>query len=161
MILGKKQKIKVRIFIELMGWPKETLNDTLKKIVDTIKKKWTVYKEDYSEPEKMGEKMFSSYVEFEAEFSDLKELFTVVLNYGPTVVEIIEPTEVYISGSDMQDIMADISSKINMLDRNIKILSARIKQTQGSIQKSENNTTNQKEAQNEEKDKTSKFTIKK
>lgn len=161
MILGKKQKIKVRIFIELMGWPKETLNDTLKKIVDTIKKKWTVYREDYSEPEKMGEKMFSSYVEFEAEFSDLKDLFNIVLNYGPTVVEIIEPTEVYISGSDMQDIMADISSKVNMLDRNIKILSARIKQTQGSIKKPENNATNQKEAQNEEKDKTSKFTIKK
>ncbi len=161
MILGKKQKIKVRIFIELMGWPEEALNETLKKIVDTIKKKWTVYKEDYSEPEKVGEKMFSSYVEFEAEFSDLKELFAVVLNYGPTVVEILEPTEVYISGSDLQDIMADTSSKVNALDRNVKILSARIKRAEIAKGEGKNGSKIQKEAQNEEKEETSKFTIKK
>ncbi len=161
MVLGSKQKIKVRIYLELMGWPKEALNENLKKIVGQVKDKWNIYKEDYSEPEKVGDKMFSSYVEFESEVPDINQLFSFVLNYGPTVVEILEPNEVYVSGSDMQDIMADISSKVNMLDRNLKIVSARFKKAAKIIEKLKKGSEKEKEAQNEEKDESTKFTIKK
>ena len=161
MVLGKKQTIKVRMFIELMGWPKEALNESLKKIVGTLKDKWTVFKEDYSEPEKVGEKMFSSYVEFEAEVPSVQQLFGVVLAYGPTVVEIIEPSEIYVSATDMQDILADISSKVNILDRDVKVLSMRFQKAQELIQNLKNGAEKDKEAQNEEEEKTSKFTIKK
>ena len=161
MVLGKKQTIKVRMFIELMGWPKEALNESLKKIVETLKDKWKVLKEDYSEPEKIGEKSFSSYVELEAEVPNVQQLFGVVLAYGPTVVEIIEPSEVYVSATDMQDILADISSKVNILDRDVKVLSMRFKKATELIEKLKNGSETEKEAQNDEENKTSKFTIKK
>lgn len=120
----KNMKIKVRIFFEVMGWPEDALNEHLKKLMDKLKEKWKVFSEDYSKPDKISEKMYTSHVEFEAEIPSIQDLFAFVLNYAPSAIEILDPPEIYMTAGDLQDILADMVSKIQGMDKEIKVLSS-------------------------------------
>ena len=177
-MIKERQKIKVRMFFELMGWPPEALNTHLEQIVGHLKKTWKLTKEEYAKPEKIhkegteqdiGEgskeetpkknEMFSSHVEIEAEISNLPDLFMVVLNFGPSVIEIIEPEEVFLTANEIQDIMADVSAKVNAMDMDVKILAAQLKQATGILQNLQKKPEKEKEAQNKSPEEGSKFTI--
>jgi len=128
-ILRDSSKIKARIFFEVMGWPAEALNAHLKKLLDLLKTKgWSIYREEYADPEKIGEKMYTSHVEFEVEIPDISTLFQFCLAYAPSVVEIIEPSEIYLTAAEIQDIIADMNSKIHEMDKSIKLLAAQVAQ---------------------------------
>ena len=177
-MINEKQKIKVRMFFELMGWPPEALNKHLEQIVEHLKKTWKVTKEEYAVPEKIHKddevqtgneskteetqkknEMYSSHVEIEADISNLPDLFMVILNFGPSIIEIIEPEEVFIKANELQDIMADISAKVNAMDMDVKILAAQLKQATNILQKLKKTPEIEKEAQNESPEDGSKFTI--
>ena len=161
MFVKEKQKIKVRMFFELMGWPKEALNKQLKKTVDHLRKTWKILKEDYAEPEKVGEKIFTTHVEFEAEVPNVHELFSVTLAFGPSIVEVIEPEEIILTANETQDILADISAKVTVMDKDIKILAAQVKKAKDVFQKLKKKPEKPKEAQNKEQEETPKITIEK
>jgi hypothetical protein len=158
-MLREKQKFKVRMFFESMGWPKEAITEQLKRTVTHIKKSWKVTNEEYAEPEPLDDKMFVGHVEFEAEFHKIQELFLVTLSFGPSVVEILEPAEVVITANELQDVVADISSKVSVMDKDIKILAAKLNISQNALEKFQNKSGTLKEAENEEPEEKSKFTI--
>lgn len=123
------QKIKIRVFMEVLGWPPENLNNHLKNVLTALKDKlnWKITREDFAEPEKAGERMFSTHVEFEAELNDLQQLFLFAVTNGPSVIEILEPSELYITAGELQDLLADLVSKAQTMDKEIKILAAQNK----------------------------------
>lgn len=140
MFFKAKQRIVVRMFFELMGWPKDALNKTLKNIIHThLAKRIKILKEEYSEPEKVEgtQKMFISHVEIEAEIPDIKDLFVITLSFAPSVVEILEPPELIITAHDLQDVLADISSKVQELDKQVKVLAAHVKKLKENASKSQ------------------------
>ncbi len=134
--------IKVRIIFQVMGWPPEVLNQTLKKVVDQIRNSWKIISEDYSEPEKIKEakNMYSSFVEFVAEAPDFAQLFSFVLNYAPSVIEVLEPREIVVSMDQLQDSLADLTAKLQDLDKRIKLLSAENVQLKSKLPKVEEGT---------------------
>jgi len=136
-LIKSSAKIKIRVFFEIMGWPKEHLNDALSKTLDTMenKLKWKILKKTFEEPSQIGKKMFTSHVEFEAEAPNLGELFTFVLAFGPSVVEILDPPEMYLNAGEVQDILSDICSKVLQMDKDIKVLAAENKQYMALIEK--------------------------
>lgn len=154
-----EQKLKVRLFFELMGWPEEALNTHLKKIVDHLKTIWKVTKEEYAKPEKVSEKIFTSHVEMEAEVPKITDLFMVVLNFGPSVVEVLEPVEFVLTAGELQDMMADASAKVNTMDQDVKVLAAQLKQATSIIEKLQKQPEKEKEAENKSPEEGSKFTI--
>ena len=109
-----------------MGWPPEELTKALKRLVDAIGKTWKVLSADYSTPEKIegAQKMYSAFVEFTAEVNDVRELFSFVMTYAPTVVEILEPPEFVLRADQLQDVIADLTAKLQELDKQVKMLSA-------------------------------------
>jgi hypothetical protein len=161
MFLKKRESVQVRMFFELMGWPKEAINEHLKKIVDTLKKRIKVTKEEYAEPEKIGEKMYTSHVEFEAEIPTLRDLFIITLEFGPSVIELLDPPEVIVTAQDLQEILADISAKVTSMDKDMKILAARLRQAMNVIKSAQNMPKNKKEDENKEIEDNPNFTIKK
>ena len=134
--------IKVRIIFHVLGWPPDALNNILKKLVDGVRKSWKIISEDYSEPEKLKdtEKMYSSFVEFVAEVPNFTSLFTFVLNYAPSVVEILEPKEIVISMDELQDAFADMSAKLQDLDKQIKFFSAKVRELESKSGNKEEET---------------------
>ncbi len=119
--------MKIRVIFELMGWPPEEVVNALKRLVEALKKaNWKILSEEYSEPEKIegSQKMYSAFVEFTAEVKDLRSLFTFVMTYAPTVIEVLEPPEIVITADQIQDILADLTAKLQELDKQVKMLSA-------------------------------------
>ena len=119
--------MKIRVIFELMGWPPEEVVKALKRLVEILKQnKWKIHSEEYSEPEKIegAQKMYAAFVEFIAEVNDLRSLFSFVMTYAPTVVEVLEPSEVIITADEAQDIIADLTAKLQELDKQVKLLSA-------------------------------------
>jgi len=68
--------------------------------------------------------MFTSHVEFEAEVPNFNDLMAFCLNFGPSVVEILEPSYIHLTAGEMQDMLSDLISKIQIMDKEIKVLSA-------------------------------------
>ncbi len=161
MFVKKKQKIRVRMFFELMGWPKEALNKSLKDIVNKLRQTINVTDEKYAEPEKISEKMYTSHVEFEAEIKNVRDVFMITISFGPSVVEILDPAEIIITAGEFQDILADISAKVNTMDKDIKILAARLKQATDVLKRLKIVPKKEKEAENKQIEDNPNFTIKK
>ncbi len=161
MFVKDKEKIQVRMFFELMGWPKEALNESLKKIVAHLGKRIKIKNEEYAEPEKIGEKMYTSHVEFEAEIKNIRDLFAITLSFGPSVVEILDPPEILLTAADLQEILADVSAKVTNMDKDIKVLGARLRQATNILNKLKIVSKKEKEAQNEKIEDNPNFTIKK
>jgi hypothetical protein len=128
-ILRNDPKIKIRVFLEVMGWPADGLTDHLQKVMTLLKdkSKWKITKETFAEPELIGEKTYTNHVEFEGEVPDLPSLFIFAMMYGPSVVEIINPPDLYITAADLQDILSDVISKIQSMDKDIKMIAAKNK----------------------------------
>lgn len=119
--------MKVRVIFELMGWPPEELVNALKRLMEALRKSsWKIVSEEYSNPEKIegSNRMYSAFVEFIAEIQDLRQLFTFVMTYAPTVIEVLDPPEMVITANQIQDILADLTAKLQELDKQVKVLSA-------------------------------------
>lgn len=127
--------MKVRIVFEVMGWPADALNPSLKQTIDLLRdNKWKILKEEYGTPEKLGEKMFSSFVEFETEVPTMQDFFAFAINFAPSVIEILEPFEFEIKAGELQDIIADLCAKIQSIDKEVKFLSAENKIMRARLQ---------------------------
>ena len=123
-------KLKARIFFEVMGWPAEALTKHLKDVLNKLRKQWKISDEKYETPIPIDEKnpkMLTAHVEFEAEIPNIADLIMFSILYGPSVVEILEPSEIYLKSSELQDILADVISKIQLMDKDIKLLAAQNK----------------------------------
>jgi hypothetical protein len=129
-ILRDNRPIKIRVFLEVMGWPKEKLNEHLKEVVGILKKRmdFKLEGENYAEPEKIGEKMYTSHVEFEGQAPSFHKLVMFALLHGPSVLEILDPPELYITAAEMQDILADVIAKVQNMDKDVKLLAAENKE---------------------------------
>ena len=120
-IVKDTQKIKVRIFMEVMGWPEDKLKEHLEKVIELLKEKlkWEISNEKYAEPEKISEKMFTTHVEFDGVAPGFHELVMFAAMYGPSVVEILDPPELYVTAGEIQDTLADLISKVQTMDKEI------------------------------------------
>jgi len=121
--------IHIRCIFEVMGWPKEKLNEALQNLIKNFRKSgWEVWNETYGEPELIGkEKLYSSFVEFEAKIPSMRELIVFVLTYAPSYVEVLGPSELVIKANELQDILADVSARVNELDKQVKLFQAQTK----------------------------------
>lgn len=118
--------MKIRVFLEVMGWPKEKLTEHLKEVLKLLKEKmkWKIICEKHAEPELLGEKMYVTHVEFDAEAKSFHEVLLFSMQHGPSVLEILDPPELYITAAELQDILADVISKVHIMDKDIKMLAA-------------------------------------
>lgn len=152
--MAEEQKIRLRIFLEVMGWPEEKLKEHLKKVMELLKKKlkWEIVKEDFAEPDKISEKMYTCHVEFEGIAPSLKDVFLFGMLYGPSAIEILGPLEFYFTAGDIQDILADMISKVQGMDKEIKVLAAQNKKSIDILTTLEKKGILKKQASNAEKD---------
>ncbi|MFA6888989.1 MAG: hypothetical protein WC254_05850 [Candidatus Woesearchaeota archaeon] len=121
-----KNIIKARIIIEMLGAPKEHIQDTLKGYIEKIKteeKNMTVRQVDYAEP-KESNALFSVFAELEIDFHDMPALTYFCFDYMPSSIEIYEPEEITYSCNDFTDFMNDLQARLHKFDRLIKNLSA-------------------------------------
>ncbi len=121
-----KDIIKARVVIEMLGAPKEHIQETLRLYIEKLKKeekKITVYNVEYEEPKEVNT-LFSVFAELDLGFHDLPTMTYFCFDYMPSSIEVYEPTELVYSANDFTDYLNDLQARLHKFDMLIKNLSA-------------------------------------
>ena len=110
----KKGAVHATLYLEAQGLDEEVLKGTL---ISTIKKitnfPGTIYGEGEIEKVLKQDEIYTTFAEVEIVVADLRTLINIVLNFGPSAVEIQKPDEFKLSAGEAQIILADMSSVVN------------------------------------------------
>jgi hypothetical protein len=105
--------IHVRIILEIIGKPKEHVEESLKDYVKKIKadKELIIIKESSEKAEKHEGDLFSAFAELDMLMKGPEDLLAFCFDYMPSSVEIIEPEKIFIKNSDFSDFTNDMLSR--------------------------------------------------
>lgn len=121
----EKKYIRCRVILEMLGKPKEHIENTLKSYVQKIKEDSSlmVVKEDFADSQEQ-DSMWSTFVELEIVFKDIKKLLPFCFDYMPSSVEIIKPKDILILNHELSDFLNDLQAKLHNVDMIAKQLRA-------------------------------------
>ena len=114
-----------RFIIEVMGKPPEMVKKTLEQVAKFIEERHDVIKKDISDVERVEKsEIYSGFLEIEFEVKSFEELFLAVVDFGPTVVEIIEPTKITVEASELQGALSDLIAKLHKMSKQMQLIHA-------------------------------------
>lgn len=117
--------IHIRSIIELMGAPKEHIQDTLQKYVEKISNddSLVLLKADFAEPkiaEDTDDKFFMCFVEVEILAKDISAVSFFCFDYMPSSVEIIAPEVMQYKAQRLSAFFNDLQARLHSLDKFLK-----------------------------------------
>ena len=119
-------EIHARAILEMLGGPKEYIEQTLKDYVNKLKKEVDIVKEDYEGAKPQG-KMFSTFVELEIKFKDMLKLLDFCFEALPSSVEILAPENLSFKSNDLTDFLNDLQGRLHEADLVVKSVRAQNK----------------------------------
>jgi len=113
--------IRTNMMIEVLAVNKDTAKDALEKHVEKMHRedKVFLYKKDFREitetksPFPKLPKAYSAIVEVELLAQNFDTLVYIVMNYGPSSIEILEPSKLTMDMGEAQGILASISGMLH------------------------------------------------
>jgi len=117
--------IKINTIIEVVGFPREHVDETLDSVLDKLKLEdgIIVLNKKITKAKKIGE-MWSAFVELEIETKDLQKLSYFCFNYMPSSIEIIDKGRLDLSVNDVSNVFNDLLSKIHQYNVILKNMQA-------------------------------------
>ena len=119
-------EIHIRAILEMLGGPKEYIEQTLKDYVNKLKKELNIVKEEYAEA-KPQDKMFSTFVELEIKFKDTLKIIDFCFEALPSSVEILSPEDLHFKSNDLTDFLNDLQGRLHEADMVVKSVRAQNK----------------------------------
>ena len=117
-------KIIARFIIEIAGKPVENVQKALEKFKEQFKKEKVSFKVTEIDLEKpvLNEesKLYSGFLDMEAKFEDIGKLLAFIIDYTPTSVEIVEPSDIKFDSAELSATLNDMST--NLLKTNIELM---------------------------------------
>ncbi|RME78225.1 hypothetical protein D6774_01700 [Candidatus Woesearchaeota archaeon] len=122
----KKGQILVQAIIEILGAPKEHVEETMLKVVDHMnEQEWLdVVSESVAEAEPQ-DKLFSTFADVQVWVKSFAHLIEFLFNYMPSSIEVIEPSELTLKREDVGNLLTEISGRLHQTDATVKELRAR------------------------------------
>ncbi|AJF62570.1 MAG: hypothetical protein QT11_C0001G0426 [archaeon GW2011_AR20] len=120
-------KIFARVVIELAGFPKEHIEEVMKKIINKIKEGFEVSKSEIFESVELKDKMagfWSVFSELEIKFEDINTITVFCFEYMPSSIEIIEPEELRFKSTEVAGFLNDVLARLHEYDMVVKNLQA-------------------------------------
>lgn len=126
--------LKTRMIIEIAGFPKEHVDKALNVTAENFAKetkqvKVTSKKIKDAQPVKIGKiektKMFSGFVEFEADVENFSTMVGLIFDWMPSSVEILEPENTVESARELNNVLNDLASRLHQYDAAVKKLRAK------------------------------------
>ena len=110
----------IRAIVEVIGTPKDYVEETLKGYIKKIEKdkSFTVLKKDFNEPVP-HEDLFSTFVEMEMLLEDSMTLLSFCFDYMPSSVEIMAPTKVIYESFDLTNFLNDMQARLHAVNLGI------------------------------------------
>ncbi len=145
-------KIRALFIFEIMGRPKEHLEKALEEFLLTLDKNKGIkiinkkihpakdFEKDVNGKKEVVNNVFTSFAEVELYADDLNIILGIVFNMLPSHVEIIEPSDLKVTNSDLSFNLTELCMKLHrydevakaaILDRNMLV--ARYKELDGKL----------------------------
>lgn len=127
-----KMELKIKSIIEILGKPKEHVEETMQKVMTELEKKEgiTILNKEIANPKEV-EKFFSSYVDLELKLDDLDKLIDFCFDFLPSTIEIIDPENMDMSSEIFANYLNDLLAKLHqhsMIIRNLHAENTLMKQ---------------------------------
>lgn len=123
--LEEKGWIKTWMAFEVQGISKEVVESAIKQHIDKIKneKNTNVFKEDFKKvikikaPPQFKQKkinnLYSKIVEITLLTQDFETLVNIVINFGPSAVEVLSPKEIKLTMRDLQNVLNSVTDMMH------------------------------------------------
>lgn len=121
-----KGQVLCRIIIEVLGAPKEHVEEAIKLVVDKVKdaEDITLLSESTYAAEEKG-KLFTTFSELEIWFNNIDALAQFIFNFTPSSVEIIQPSQLSIPAIVLSGFFNDFLLKMHDLGLQLKDTAAK------------------------------------
>jgi len=139
------EKIESTIIFEIMGKPKEHVDETIKMLVEKLgdEKGLEIKQKKIAEPKAIEDKdLFTSFADVELELDSLNELLGIMFKYMPSHVEISSPTSMKINNDSLNVLFNELMRRLHQYDAVVKrvdlergILFNRLKQVDPNFEK--------------------------
>jgi hypothetical protein len=110
----------VRAIIEVVGKPKEFVEDSLKGYMKTLREdhNYTLTKETIEEAT-IQDGLFSAFAEIEFLAKDAQQLVSFCFDYMPSSVEIIEPDTTLINNTRLSGLLNDLQARLHAMNSGV------------------------------------------
>lgn len=113
--LRAKNWIRSLITFELVGKPREHIEQTMHSYIENIKNddRIRAINEEFADAIELEDGLFSTFVEFEALVEDMETFTWICINFMPASIEILEPEVLTLSNRVMQEWFNDLLAKLH------------------------------------------------
>lgn len=126
MSLEETKKIEAIFILEIIGRPAEHLTETLKNIIEKMKKEKGVTVKDskINEPVPLKDKgdFFTNFAEIELEMEDPLRLLLMIFAYMPAHVEITRPESIKFTNDGLGGILNELTRRLHGYDEIARVL---------------------------------------
>src|SRR3989344_7490963 len=112
-------KILFRALIEVLGKPKEHVEESLKGYVQKIKEddRYNVVSEELAAIEKREkEELWTTFAELEIKTERIDHIIDFCFDFMPSVLEILEPNELTLADTQLSTFFNDLQAKLHQVD---------------------------------------------
>ena len=118
------KNIITRITVEILGGPKEHVENALKLVIKKLKEEENIKVCNVKEFEckQMDNKLWNIFADIEFETKSLKKVLGVCYDYMPSTIEILEPAGLEMDTNDIADVFNDFLTKLHKYSMVLKKL---------------------------------------
>ena len=122
---GEHAHIRCKTIIEVLGKPKEHVENAIKEYIEHIKQdsELVVLGEDYSEIQEQG-KLWSKFVELDLVIKGTKKLISFCFEYMPSSIEVVKPEHLIMTNPELSNFLNDLQARLHNVDMIVKQLKA-------------------------------------
>lgn len=122
---GEHAHIRCRAIIEVLGKPKEHVENAIKEYVEHIKQdsELVILNEEYSEAKEQG-KLWSKFVELDLVIKGTKKLISFCFEYMPSSLEVVKPEHLTMTNPELSNFLNDLQARLHNVDMIVKQLKA-------------------------------------
>ncbi len=114
------KKIQITAIIEMLGGPKNYIENVLKNYVEKLKKDNIEIRTEVYHEGVPVETLFSTFVELEVHFNNVEELMDFCFEAMPSSIEIAHPESLTLPSNALTDFFNDLQAKIHQNDMLVK-----------------------------------------
>lgn len=124
----KKQRIIARAIVEVIGSPKDFVEETLGKVEEKLGEYSgaKVLKVEKKNAVQLKNKFWSAFMDAEIEVEDVKRLIGFCYDFMPSTIEILEPLRLEMETGEFGDALNDLLARLHQYSRIIKNLQAEV-----------------------------------
>ena len=122
---GEHAHIRCRTIIEVLGKPKEYVENAIKEYTGHIKEdaELVVLNDDYSETKEQG-KLWSKFVELDLIVKGTKKLISFCFEYMPSSIEVVKPEHLVMTNPELSNFLNDLQARLHNVDMVVKQMKA-------------------------------------